>query len=284
MKTKNEKNSKQTAGLKEFWTKLKAAFSGWVAKLSEKLKISKKAVVIILSSLAAVVAAAIALVIILSGKPAAPEETQPPVNEPVAATLPGVDEWFPYASAELKAAYEAHEGVIGWLTVDGCEIDDMVFQGTDNDYYLRKNNDGEYDVWGCYFLDYINIIDGYDFFDKTTIIYGHSLDDLPDDEKFSKLKRYKDDEFAAAHPTISLSQLYREHTYEIFAACNIPITIDYIDPNPEEEKYQSILDYMVNNSYYDFGVPITTNDQILVLSTCTSDENVRFVVAAKLAQ
>ena len=41
---------------------------------------------------------------------------------------------------------------------------------------------------------------------------------------------------------------------------------------------------MVNNSYYDFGVPITTDDQILVLSTCTSDENVRFVVAAKLAQ
>jgi len=59
-------------------------------------------------------------------------------------------------------------------------------------------------------------------------------------------------------------------------------TIDYIDPNPDDAKYQATLDYLIDNSYVDMGVSVTTEDQILVLSTCTSDENVRFVVAGKL--
>lgn len=283
MKIKSEKKSQRTEKSESFLVKLKKWFSGVIQKLSERFKLSKKAVVIILSSFMALVVAAVVLVLVLSGgKPQVEETYIESIPEPLPVEEIYVDEWFPYTSAELKAAYESRDGVVGWLTVDGCEIDDMVFQGKDNDYYLRKNDDGEYDIWGCYFLDYINIIDSYEFYDKTTIIYGHSLGDLPDDEKFSKLKRYKDDEFAAAHPTIKLSQLYREHECHIFAACKIPITIDYIDPNPSEAKFQSILDYMVKNSYYDFGVPITAEDKILVLSTCTSDKNVRFVVAAKL--
>lgn len=185
----------------------------------------------------------------------------------------------------LADAYAQNNDVVGWLTVDGCEVDNRVFQAFDNNKYLRVDEEGNYDVWGCYFLDYINIIeDGARLTDKVSIIYGHSFEDTSEDKKFSKLKRYRDAEFASQHPTIEFELLNGTTNWQIFSACQIPITIDYIDPNPDTEKYGATLDYMLENSYVDFGVDVTTDDQILVLSTCTSDENVRFIVAAKLAE
>lgn len=181
----------------------------------------------------------------------------------------------------LKRAWEKNNDVVGWLTVDGCEVDNVVFQGEDNDEYLRVNDEGESDVWGCYFLDYINVIDGKDLSDKVNIIYGHSLDDLVESEKFSKLKRYKDAQFARRHPTITFELLEGETQWQIFSACDIPITINYIDPNPEDEAHQATLDFLTQNSYVDFGVDVSVDDQLLILSTCTSDESVRFVIAAK---
>ena len=183
----------------------------------------------------------------------------------------------------LQQAWEKNNDVVGWLTVDGCEIDNVVFQGEDNDEYLRVNDEGESDVWGCYFLDYINVTDGKDLSDKVNIIYGHSLDDLTESEKFSKLKRYKDAEFARQHPTITFDLLEGETQWQIFSACDIPITINYIDPNPSDEAHRATLDFLTQNSYVDFGVDVSVEDQLLILSTCTSDESVRFVIAAKRA-
>lgn len=185
------------------------------------------------------------------------------------------------AGDRLQQAWEKNNDVVGWLTVDGCEIDNVVFQGEDNDEYLRVNEDGESDVWGCYFLDYINVTDGKDLYDKVNIIYGHSLDDLVESEKFSKLKRYKDAEFARRHPTITFELLEGETQWQIFSACDIPITINYIDPNPTDEMHRATLDFMKEYSYVDFGVDVSVDDQLLILSTCTSDESLRFVIAAK---
>lgn len=187
-----------------------------------------------------------------------------------------------FATEQIYEAYIENSDVVGWLKVSGCEIDNRVFQAGDNDYYLRRSETGETDVWGCYFLDYINENDGYTLPDKVNIIYGHALDDDPNSEKFSKLKRFKDEEFAQQNGTISFDLLYANTEWQIFSACDIPVTIDYIDPNPDEVKYNETLTYMLENSYVDFGTEVTSEDKILVLSTCTSDENIRFVVAAKL--
>ncbi len=184
----------------------------------------------------------------------------------------------------LEEAYAENNDVVGWLTVNGCEIDNRVFQSYNNDTYLRLDESGQYDVWGCYFLDYINIIENGTMTDKVSIIYGHALDDDPNSEKFSKLKKYKDAAFAKENPEITFRLLDGTTQWQIFSACDIPVTIDYIDPNPDEEKYSVTLEHMLTNSYVDFGVEVTAEDKILVLSTCTSDENVRFVVAAKLAE
>ena len=67
MKIKSEKKSQRTEKSESFLVKLKKWFSGVIQKLSERFKLSKKAVVIILSSFMALVVAAVVLVLVLSG-------------------------------------------------------------------------------------------------------------------------------------------------------------------------------------------------------------------------
>ncbi|MEG0750409.1 MAG: class B sortase [Oscillospiraceae bacterium] len=193
------------------------------------------------------------------------------------------EDFAPFVSRELKEAYNRNSDVIGWLTVPGCDIDDEVVQSYDNDFYLRRTSfSSDYDVWGCYFLDYINNADRRASLDLVSIIYGHALDDYSDSKKFSTLKHYKSPSFAAEHPVISFNLLYEKLEFELFAACDIPITIDYIDPNPDSAKFASTFNYMLSNSYCDFGVKVSEQDRLLLLSTCTSNHDVRFVVAGKL--
>lgn len=191
-------------------------------------------------------------------------------------------EYYPFASQRLMDAWEENNDVVGWLTVDDCDIDNRVFQSYDNDYYLRRDEDGNYDVWGCYFLDYINLHDENELFDRVSIIYGHSLGDTTESEKFSKLKNFRDKSFAKKHRIIRFDMLNEEHEWEVFAVCNIPVSIDYIDPNPEESKWENTVNYMLEHSFVNFKTDVTFDDHILILSTCTSDDSTRFVVAAKL--
>lgn len=214
--------------------------------------------------------------------PEAAPEPVPLRAKPEAEPLqdPGFE---PFISRELKEAWEENNDVVGWITVEGCDIDNRVFQGKDNDYYLRRNEKGEHDVWGCYFLDYKNSPDENAFNDRVQIVYGHSLKDDRDSQKFSRLKYYLDRDFALAHPYIYFSTLYQQYQWEIFACTYMPVSINYIAVNPNDEKFKKvIIDYIAANTNVDFKVKVKEEDRILILSTCTSDKKVRFVIAARL--
>jgi sortase B len=63
--------------------------------------------------------------------------------------------------------------VCGWIYIPGTVINYPVYQGSDNDYYLNTNAEGQYGVGGQIFLDYENTNPGMK--DEQTIIYGHHL-------------------------------------------------------------------------------------------------------------
>ena len=208
--------------------------------------------------------------------------TKLPFTQETSIEIGQVDKTVIDFQEKIKDFQTKNQDAIGWLSLPNCDIDDVILQSDDNDYYLRRTENKQQDIWGCYFLDYINNHDSYVLSDDVSIIYGHALNDDPESEKFSKLKRYKNSDFANANRSFTFALLNRTVEYQIFSACEIPVSIDYIDPNPNSEKYQATLDYMINNSYFDFGVEVSTDDQILILSTCTSKDDVRFVVATKL--
>ena len=58
--------------------------------------------------------------------------------------------------------------------------------------------DGESDIYGCYFLDVECALGRGSDFLSNTVVYGHSdLKDNPDGPRFSQLFRFVDDDFAA---------------------------------------------------------------------------------------
>ncbi len=188
----------------------------------------------------------------------------------------------------LEDAKSQNSDVVAWLTVPGTEIDDPVVQAADNDYYLRRTWLGESDVWGSYFLDYECHAREVASLDKVSIIYGHSNGDSKDDKNFSQIKRWEDADFAAQNPTFTLRLTDGTlTTWQVFAASKVPVegenAVYYLDPNPSEETYSALLNTLRAASAQSFdGVEVTSQDKILILSTCTSNDIVRYVLCAKL--
>lgn len=186
--------------------------------------------------------------------------------------------------AELEGARRRNPDVIAWLTLPGTDVDGPVLQAEDNETYLRSNIEGEYDVWGSYFVDYECDLSDPAALDRNTIIYGHSLDDSAEAECFSQLKRYDDPAFAAQNPQLYLSIWGRAEpvAWAVFAAGRVPVGLGYIYPDLSDEEQQVIMDSLRTASTLPFeGVQAGLQDQLLLLSTCTSDPQTRYVVAAK---
>ena len=80
--------------------------------------------------------------------------------------------------------------------------------------------------------------------------------------------------------------------WQVFAVFYTDIKFDYINPNPADATFNSLIKKAQDLSFYDYDVEVTSNDKILTLSTCTyrlADDtklhypnDYRYVVMAKL--
>lgn len=198
---------------------------------------------------------------------------------------------LPAQSAQSKESYSSSssaapapvettlDGQVGHLTFEGTDIDNPVMQGEDNEQYLRKNEQGQDDVWGCYFLDYACTPSS-----QNLIIYGHSLDDHTDAARFSQLKRLSDPAFAQEHHTFELQYAGEAMTFEVISAGRADAERDTfaIIANPSADQAQQILDAALARSEVQFEAAESAKatDRLLTLSTCTADSSTRYVVTA----
>lgn len=177
----------------------------------------------------------------------------------------------------------------GWLYIPNTEIDDAVVQAKDNDYYLRLTEDKVYSIFGCYYADFRCKIGSRDALSKNTIIYGHSdYKDDPNGKKFSQLFHYaKDIDFVRNNPYIYFSTTEDDLVWQVFAVFYTHIDFNYIQDNPSAPEFKNIISEAKARSEYIIDVPVTEEDKILTLSTCTGlykqpKDDYRMVVMAKL--
>lgn len=195
----------------------------------------------------------------------------------------------------MLALQQENSDTMGWIYIDGTSIDDAVVKvsyNDNNEYYYRKNNRGEYDMYGCFWADWRCYTGSRDSLSKNTVIYGHSMSDDPEGVKFGQLKKYMDPDFAKGHPYICFSTVEDDMVWQIFAVFYTETSFDYINPNPTSGSFSSLLQKAQDLSFYDYDVEVTPADKILTLSTCTYrladgtklywPNNYRFVVMAKL--
>lgn len=72
---------------------------------------------------------------------------------------------------ELREKYQ-NDDVIGYLILDGFDVEYPIMQGETNDSYLKTSPYKGYDYNGSIFLDCEN---NYDFTDSRSVIYGHNM-------------------------------------------------------------------------------------------------------------
>lgn len=204
------------------------------------------------------------------------------------------------------AMQQKNKDTIGWIYIDGTTVNDVVVKvnyNDDNKYYLRRNANGENDNDGCYYADWRCKTGNRNSISKNTVVYGHNLGRsanglIPDYQnhangpKFAQLLKYQDEEFAKTHPYVYYSTIEEDMVWQVFAVFYTDIKFDYIEPNPADATFNSLLKKAQDLSFYNYDVEVSSNDKILTLSTCTyrmADDtklhypnDYRYVVMAKL--
>ena len=163
--------------------------------------------------------------------------------------------------------------VIGWLKVNGTNIDYPVVKHNDNEYYLKHSFDNSNNEAGWIFMDYRNNYYNLDF---NTIIYGHGR---RDGSMFGSLFNTLDKDWIKNKDNLKIQFTTINHSYlfQIFSIYYIDTIDDYININFNKD----LLKKITNRSIYSLDENITLSDKILTLSTCYNNEK-KLVIHAKM--
>lgn len=167
--------------------------------------------------------------------------------------------------------------VVGWIKVNGTNINYPFVQSKDNKYYLTHSFSKSYNNAGWVFLDYRNN----NINNRNTIIYAHGRTDKT---MFGTLRKVLNNGWInnTNNYVIKISTEKENSLWQIFSIYHIPTTNDYLQTEfKDERKYQRFLNILKNRSNHNFNTSITSNNTILTLSTCYNDSE-KMVVHAKL--
>ena len=186
---------------------------------------------------------------------------------------------------QLEELKKQNDDIVGWLEIEGTNINYPVMQTTNNEYYMTHNYKKEYSAEGSIFLDKDY---NWDIPSTNLLMYGHNN---KNGSMFQNLMNYKDEEFYKQHPIINFTTINEDKKYEIIAVFysrvyyknekNVFRYYYFLNADNKEE-----FDYYINESkkasLYDTGKTAEYGEQLLTLSTCSyHTEDGRFVVVAK---
>lgn len=214
-----------------------------------------------------------------------PEDTKPtdsagvPDPNDTASTAPIEDGGILLEYAPL---YEMNDHMVGWLRIEGTNVNYPVMQTPDSrDYYLYRNFNKEYNIRGCLYARESCDIDTPS--DNITI-YGHNMND---GSMFHDLLDYQFKDFYEEHSLITFDTLTERHTYQIFAVFKTTATVGEgfsyhrFENAANQREFDNFVTTCKRLSFFDTGFTPQYGDKIICLSTCEYTlENGRFVVAA----
>ena len=181
-------------------------------------------------------------------------------------------------SVDFNKLKELNSATVGWIQVNGTDVNYPVVKALDNEFYLHHDFNDKYNSAGWIFMDYRNNANN---FDKNTIIYGHNrMDDIMFGTLMNTLKKSwfnnKDNHY------IKLSTPKENSVWQVFSVYYIKSTSDYIKTEfVNDSDYLSFIDLIKGRSIHSFNLDVSSNDKVLTLSSCYSKTE-RLVVHAKL--
>ncbi len=176
---------------------------------------------------------------------------------------------------------QMNASAVGWLYCEGTPINYPVVQSSDNAYYLNHLYDNQSNSSGAIFMDAMN---DPELTDINTVIYGHNM---KNGTMFASLQNYDKQRYYEQHPTMYYITADHDYRIDVFAAYETTgnseaFTMFFDSP----KTYDGYLHWVWDHSKIDTsGLPMTTDDNIVTLSTCSYGyNNARYVVQGKVTR
>ena len=210
---------------------------------------------------------------------AAPEETEETTEATEEVTMPTGANGMLVGYDEI---YEMNNHTVGWIKMEGTQMDYPVMQTPDEpNYYLYRNFDKRDSARGSIYAR--EVCDINEPSDNITI-YGHNM---ADGSMFACLHSYINKKAWENNSLIFFDTLYEYHTYKIFAVFKTSANIgegfsyhQFVDAENEEE-FNAFVSKCKELAFYDTGITPIYGDKLICLSTCEYTlDNGRLVVAA----
>ena len=176
----------------------------------------------------------------------------------------------------VEIVNESYETDKNFIEIEGVLKESFV-QGSDNQWYVYHDVDGNRTTAGPNFMDYRCSLDS-----DNLILYGHSS--RTSQILFTPLMQYLDEEFARSHPELVLHFQGESRVYQLFSvflfSVNQSSDNDWMQTDFQKEfLFQQALSRLRKRSLYSFEESDVS--QLLTLVTCnTQNHDVRLIVLA----
>ena len=184
------------------------------------------------------------------------------------------------AYEKYGALYEQNNDFVGWIQIDGTNINYPVMQTPDNpDYYLKHSFEKTWSDYGVPYLDEACVIGQ----SNNLVIYGHHMSN---GSMFCDLELYSDPAFCMDHPVIRFDTLTSFGEYEVIAVFRYNTNQETFrydrEVNMDEGRFSWFIEQVHARELFSTGKDVSFGDQLLTLSTCEyTYKNGRLVVVAR---
>lgn len=174
-------------------------------------------------------------------------------------------------SVDFSELEKINSDVVGWIVIEGTQVNYPIVQTKDNSYYLNHSFDKKWNSLGSIFMDYRSTND---FSDYNTFIYGHHT---KNGSMFGELYKYMDATFYKEHPFFYLYSPEGNYKVEIISAYLDSAESDsYIQSFESTEEYERYINLVVGKSKYKTNIEIDVKtDRIITLYSCSHESNRR---------
>lgn len=180
--------------------------------------------------------------------------------------IPSEEPTFEIDFEELK---KINSDVMGWIVIEGTQINYPIVQGNNNSYYLNHSFDKSWSSYGSIFMDYRS---SNDFSSYNTFVYGHHT---RNGSMFGELYKFMDKSFYDSHSHFNLYTKTGNYIAEIFSAYVDSTTSDsYIKKVSSQNEFEEYIKLVKDKSNYDTDVELDyLTDKIITLYSCSHNSN-----------
>jgi sortase B len=154
---------------------------------------------------------------------------------------------------------------VGYIKIDGTQVDYPVMQGTDNEYYLNHTPEHINATRGSIFMDYNVVLDP-EVLPRHLLMHGHHM---RDGSMFQNVTYYKTKAYFDEHPYIHYETLYLDTLWQVFSIyiCDSNEYVPMAFKN--DEAFLAYAEKTAARSMYPVDVAFTADDVIMTLNTCS---------------